>query len=211
MATAAFNAPGAVGKAIKNASPSRVDDHATVLTALRSDRAPMLHQRIAYASSPTRSSNRVEPSTSLKRNVTVPLGSSVTNQAYASPQALSSVTRATHAVSSAHRCARRGRSAPSPGHDGKNHPANTGGREMTRHPAESGTGWQPQSRSRPRSRRPRAPRRLRRRPNRPFPARPDAPRACTRSARQRGDRTNALTGVALNPISGLGPGAVDVG
>jgi hypothetical protein len=73
---AAASAPGAVGKPKKKASPCVSTStppftaHASRITALCSASA------VAYASKPISRSIDVDPSTSVKRKVTVPVGSS---------------------------------------------------------------------------------------------------------------------------------------
>ena len=120
----------------------------------------------------------------------------------------SSVMRETHHVSSAHGCARRCNPPPSRGHDGKKTTGNHRRRSDEPPPPQNEelAGDHGRDRDTARagferlgdaSRRADPPR------PRPYPSRPYL-------AGQWGDQTSLLTGVALNPISGLGPGAVDV-
>ena len=75
-ASAAVAAPSAVGKATKNASPCvSTSTPPALATASRSSRR-CSSSAAAYSSGPSSCSSRVEPSTSVKRKVTVPLGRS---------------------------------------------------------------------------------------------------------------------------------------
>src|SRR4051794_2239628 len=94
MATAAARAPSAVGKARRKASPAV--STSTPPDAVHAERTTVrwVARAVAYRSSPSWSRRRVEPSMSLNRKVTVPVGRSVDMREDDAPAATSRHLRA---------------------------------------------------------------------------------------------------------------------